>query len=65
MPVGDSKVDTSSEGHEVAPQQDCDQESRYLAGQLRVSEDIIMAATRHIDDTCIGGRLLLEGINGT
>jgi hypothetical protein len=25
--VGDSKVDTSSEGREVAPQQDCDQES--------------------------------------
>jgi hypothetical protein len=25
--VGDSMVDTSSEGHEVAPQQDCDQES--------------------------------------
>jgi hypothetical protein len=25
--VGDSIVDTSSERHEVAPQQDCDQES--------------------------------------
>jgi hypothetical protein len=25
--VGDSIVDTSSEGHEVAPQRDCDQES--------------------------------------
>jgi hypothetical protein len=49
--VGDSRVDTSSEGHEVAPQHDCDQESRYLAGQLRVSEDMIMAATRRIDDT--------------
>jgi hypothetical protein len=63
--VGDPKVDTSSEEHEVAPQHDCDQESRYLAGQLRVSEDMIMAATKRIDDTCIGGRLLLEGINGT
>jgi hypothetical protein len=49
--VGDSRVDTSSEEREVAPQQDCDQESRYLAGQFRVSEDMIMAATRHIDDT--------------
>jgi hypothetical protein len=49
--VGDSRVDTSSEGHEVAPQHDCDQESRYLAGQLRVSEDMIMVATRCIDDT--------------
>jgi hypothetical protein len=35
--VGDSIVDTSSERHEVAPQQDCDQESRHFAGQLRVS----------------------------
>ena len=43
--VGDSRVDTSSEGHEVAPQEDCDQESRYLAGQLRVSEDMILATT--------------------
>jgi hypothetical protein len=49
--VGDSSVDTSSEGHEVAPQHDCDQESRCLAGQLRVSEDMIMAATRCTDDT--------------
>jgi hypothetical protein len=49
--VGDSIVDTSSERHEVAPQQDCDQKSRHLAGQLRVSEDMIMAATRCIDDT--------------
>ena len=49
--VGDSMVDTSSEGHEVAPQQDCDQESRYLARQLTVSEDMIMAPTRRIDDT--------------
>jgi hypothetical protein len=49
--VGDSMVDTSNEGHEVAPQEDCDQESRYLAGQLRVDEDMIMEATRRIDDT--------------
>jgi hypothetical protein len=49
--VGDSRVDPISEGREVASQQDCDQESRYLAGQLRVTEDMIMAATRHIGDT--------------
>ena len=49
--VGDSRVDTSNEGHEVAPQHDYDQESRCLAGQLRVSEDMIMETTRHIDDT--------------
>jgi hypothetical protein len=49
--VGNSEVDTGNEGHEVAPQHDYDQESRYLAGQLRVSEDMIMAATRRIDDT--------------
>jgi hypothetical protein len=30
--VGDSRVDTSREGHEVAPQQDYDQEFRYLPG---------------------------------
>jgi hypothetical protein len=48
--VGDSGVDTSSEGYEVAPQHDYDQESHYLTGQLRVSEDMIMATTRRIDD---------------
>jgi hypothetical protein len=48
--VGDSRVDTSSEGKEVALQHDSDQESRYLEGQLRVSEDAIMVATRRIDD---------------
>jgi hypothetical protein len=48
---GDSRVDTSSEGREVAPQHDCDQESHHLAGQLRFSEDMIMAATRRCDDT--------------
>jgi hypothetical protein len=52
---GDSKVDTSrtdtsSEGYEVAPQHNCDQESHHLATQLRFSEDIIMAATRRSDD---------------
>jgi len=34
----------------VAPQHDCDQESHQLATQLRVSEDMIMAATRCSDD---------------
>jgi hypothetical protein len=48
--VGDSSVHTSSEGYEVAPQHDYDQDSHYLTGQLRVSEDMIMAATKHIDD---------------
>jgi hypothetical protein len=49
--VGNSRVDTSSEEHEVAPQHDCDQESCYLAGQRRVSEDMNMEGTRCIDDT--------------
>jgi hypothetical protein len=49
--VEDSIIDISSERHEVAPQQGCDQESRHLTGQLRVSENMIMAATRCIDDT--------------
>jgi hypothetical protein len=52
---GDSRVDISrtksdSEGYEVAPQHDYDQESHHLAGQLRVSEAMIMTSTRHIDD---------------
>jgi hypothetical protein len=34
----------------VAPQHDCDQESHHLAAQLRVNEDMIMAATRRSDD---------------
>jgi hypothetical protein len=55
--VGDSIVDTSSERNEVAPQQGCDQESRHLTGQSRVNEDMIMAATRCIDDT----HALVEG----
>jgi hypothetical protein len=49
--VGDSNDGTSSERREVAPQHDCDQESHHLAGKLRVSEDMIMAATRRFDDT--------------
>jgi hypothetical protein len=49
--VDTSRVDTSSEGPEVAPPHDHDQESHYLEGQLRVSEDMIMVATRCIDDT--------------
>jgi hypothetical protein len=49
--VGDSSDGTSSEKREVTPQHDCDQESRHLAGQLRVNEDMIMTATRHFDDT--------------
>jgi hypothetical protein len=36
--------------YEVAPQHDCDQESHHLAAQLRVSEGMIMAATRRSDD---------------
>jgi hypothetical protein len=45
-----SKTDSGSEGYEVAPQHDHDQESHHLAAQLRVSEAMIRAATRHIDD---------------
>jgi hypothetical protein len=48
---GDSTVDISSGSHEVAPQQDIDQESRHLTRQLRVREDMIMTTIRHIDDT--------------
>jgi hypothetical protein len=52
---GDSRVDTSrgdnnSEGYEVAPQHDHDQEPHHLATQLRVSEAMIMAAARRSDD---------------
>jgi hypothetical protein len=47
----DSTVDISIESHEVALQQDSVQELQHLAGQLRVREDMIMAAIRHIDDT--------------
>jgi hypothetical protein len=53
---GDSRVDTRrtdtrSEGYEVSPQDDCDQESHHLARQLRVGEDMIRETTRCIDDT--------------
>jgi hypothetical protein len=48
--VGSSRTDTSSEGSEMAPQHDHDQGSHHLAAQLRVSETMIRAATRHIDD---------------
>ena len=53
---GDSRVDTrrtntSSEGSEMAPQHDHDQESHHLATQLRVSEAMIMTTTRCFDDT--------------
>jgi hypothetical protein len=52
---GDSRVeisetDSGSEGYEVAPQHDHDRESHHLASQLRVSEAMIKAATRCIDD---------------
>jgi hypothetical protein len=41
---------TSSERHEGVPQHDYDQESHHLATQLGVSEAMIRATTRHIDD---------------
>jgi hypothetical protein len=41
---------TSSERHEGVPQHDYDQESHHLASQLGVSEAMIKATTRHIDD---------------
>jgi hypothetical protein len=41
---------TSNERHEGVPQHDYDQESHHLAAQLRVSEAMIMVATRFIDD---------------
>jgi hypothetical protein len=52
---GDSRVDISrtdsgSEEYEATPHHDHDQESHHLAAQLRVSEAMIMEATRHIDD---------------
>jgi hypothetical protein len=45
-----SRTDTSSEGSEMAPQHDHDQESHHLVAQLRVSEAMNMAATRRIND---------------
>jgi hypothetical protein len=52
--VGTSRTDTSSEGSEMAPQYDHDQESHHLAAQLKVSEAMIRAATRRIDDMHAG-----------
>jgi hypothetical protein len=49
--VEDFSDGTSSERHEVVPQHEYDQESHHLAGQLRVSEAMIMTATRRFDDT--------------
>jgi hypothetical protein len=48
--VDTSRTDTSSEGSEMAPQYDHDQDPHHLVAQLRVSEAMIMAATRRIDD---------------
>jgi hypothetical protein len=48
--VEDFSDGTSNERHEVVPQHGCDQESHHLAGQLRVSEAMIMKATRCFDD---------------
>jgi hypothetical protein len=44
------RVDTSSEGFEMAPQHDHDQESHHLATQLRVSETMIRTSTRRTND---------------
>jgi hypothetical protein len=48
--VDTSRVDNCSEGYEVEPQHDPDQEPHRLAAQLRASEAMIMAATRRSDD---------------
>jgi hypothetical protein len=48
--VGITRTDTSSEGSEMAPQYDHDQEPHHLAAQLRVSEAMIRATTGRIDD---------------
>jgi hypothetical protein len=48
--VDTSRTDTSSEGFEMAPQHDNDQESHHLVAQLRFSEAVILAPTRRIDD---------------
>jgi hypothetical protein len=45
-----STIYISSGSHEVALLQGSVQESRNLAGQLRVGEDMIVAAISHIDD---------------
>jgi hypothetical protein len=48
--AGTSKTDTSSEGSEMAPQYDPDQGVTPLSCTMRVSEDMIRATTRRIDD---------------
>jgi hypothetical protein len=48
--VGTSRTDTISDGSEMAPQHDHNQGSHHLVAQLRVSETMIRAATRCIDD---------------
>jgi hypothetical protein len=48
--VDTGKTNTSNEGYEVAPQHDHDQQSDHLTTQLRVSEAMIMEATKRIDD---------------
>jgi hypothetical protein len=48
--VGTRRTDTSSEGSDMAPQYDHDQELHHLASQLGVSEAMIRASTRRIDD---------------
>jgi hypothetical protein len=48
--AGTSRTDASSEGSEMAPQYDPDQESHHLVAQWRFSEDMIRAATRRTDD---------------
>jgi hypothetical protein len=50
----DSIVDLGSMSHKVTLQHDvdvCSCESHYLIGQLKVCEDMIVAAMRHLDDT--------------
>jgi hypothetical protein len=50
----DSIVDLGSRSHKVALQHDvdvCSCESHHLTGQLKVREDMIVAAMRHLDDT--------------
>ena len=57
---------TSSERHEGVPQHDYNQESHHLATQLGVSEAMIRATTRHIDDMhAVMEDLQLESISGT
>jgi hypothetical protein len=48
--VDTSRSDNNSEGYEVAPQHDHDQEPHHLETQLIFSEAMIMVATRRSDD---------------